>query len=63
MKKLMCALMLVITALALSTAAFADIAPVPRPAERSSLWIILLIVVVLIIAAIILIRALRHRKK
>ena len=63
MKKLMSAVLLVFSALALSTAAFADIPNVPRADERSSLWIVLLVAAVVIIAAVILIRALRRRKK
>ena len=62
MKKLFSALILVIAALALSTAAFADIAPYPRHETLNS-WILPVILVIVIIAVVILVKVLRGRKK
>ena len=63
MKKLSSFVLLLISAVALSLSAYADIPSVPRPAERSSLWIVILVIAVVLIAAAFLIRALRRRKK
>lgn len=65
MKKLFSVLLSVISGLALSTAAFADIAPLPseRAGEVLSSWVAPVVLAVVIIAAVILVKALRGRKK
>lgn len=66
MKKLFSAVMLAISAIALSVAAYADLAPIPpEPAVKDSTgdWIIPLVIVIVVIAAVILVRVFRSKKK
>ncbi len=65
MKKILTTLVLAVSSLMLSTAAFADIAPLPgeRVRETMSSWIIPVILIVVIIAVVILVKVLRGRRK
>ncbi len=65
MKKLFSTLVFVLSAVILSCAAFADIAPIPREPVKSALtsWLTPVVLIVVIIAVVILARVFRNRKK
>lgn len=68
MKKLLSVVVFVMTVIALSTAAFADIAPLPRPepeAAKSPVLstVIIVVIIVVVIAAVAVLVKLFHSKK
>ena len=66
MKKLFTVLFALLTALAVQTAALADIAPLPKPdpvEQATKSPIVPIILVVVIIAVVILVKALRKKKE
>ncbi len=63
MKKLSFAAALILTALVLTPAAFADIPNLPRPVEKSSSILPVVIIVVVIAAVVLLIKILSSKRK
>ena len=65
MKKISAVLLAVLSALALCTPAFADIAPAPyyRVAREVPSWGIAFLIAIVIVAAAIIVLAIRDRKK